>query len=282
MNTLGGFWVEVWQDWVTTIEATKYEPQREVPGAIAPPRLTHHRTTYPGGGASNVVMAVAVLFVGLLDLPTIPETEQRRKASLGYARNLDSGITVAVPHMTLEGFFRPPSLGVIHFSFARLKIIRSCRRRAHSSANLRSRVRASLFVGWLLCEAARSSRLFRVLSIYWQLVRRCPVRQKPVFFRNRTKIRLSEDLYFQIAFTVTMGPWDSQIRYCCERLRGVHYTTTAWSYIYSEIRLDHLKRSTKWVVWATPQIVSDQRGSTRAILAEKMSSTINRVCRRIL
>ena len=96
----------------------------------------------------------------------IPETEQRRKASLGYARNLVSGITVAVPHMTLEGFFRPPSLGVIHFSFARLKRIRSCRRRAHSSANLRSRVRASLFVGWLLCEAARSSRLFRVLSIY--------------------------------------------------------------------------------------------------------------------
>ena len=43
---------------------------------------------------------------------------------------------------------------------AQLKRKRGWRRRARDSANLRSRLRASLFVGWALCDAVR---FFRIL-----------------------------------------------------------------------------------------------------------------------
>ena len=44
---------------MTTTEAIKLEPQREVTGTTAAPTPIDHSTAYPGGGASKNMMAVA-------------------------------------------------------------------------------------------------------------------------------------------------------------------------------------------------------------------------------
>ena len=140
---------------VTTIEAIKCEPQREVTRAIAAPTLTHHSTSYPGGGTSKVIMALAIPFFRPARLAKNHENPANEQKNGGYARDLDSCITVL---LFRTWHLRASSAHPRHLSCA-TKRTRGWRRRARGSANLLSCLRASLFVGWALCDAAR---LFRI------------------------------------------------------------------------------------------------------------------------
>ena len=95
---------------VTTIEAIKREPQREVTGAIAAPTLTYHSTSHPGGGASKVIMAAEIpIFMPARSANNHENLAKERKNG-GYARDPDSYITAAVPHVALESSLRPPQI----------------------------------------------------------------------------------------------------------------------------------------------------------------------------
>ena len=80
----------------------------------------------------------------------------------GYARDLDSFITAAVPHVAREGPLRPPqdTLRVIASYPAGPKRKRGWRRRACDNANLRYGLGSSLFVGGALCDAVSLFRFF--------------------------------------------------------------------------------------------------------------------------
>ena len=93
---------------VTTIEARKREPQQEVTGAIAAPTPTDHRTPYPGGGASKVIMAAAIpMFWPARSASNLENLAKEQKIG-EYSRDLDSCINAAVPLVDLEGSPRPP------------------------------------------------------------------------------------------------------------------------------------------------------------------------------
>ena len=95
---------------VTTTEAIKREPQREATGAIAAPTPTDHSTSYPGGGASKVIMAAAIPIFRPARSANNHENQANKHKNGGYARDLDSCITVAVPHVALEDSLRPPKI----------------------------------------------------------------------------------------------------------------------------------------------------------------------------
>ena len=58
-STCQGQYAAVWAISTITTEAINREPQRVTTGATAVLTATDHRTAYPGGGASNKIMAVA-------------------------------------------------------------------------------------------------------------------------------------------------------------------------------------------------------------------------------
>ena len=96
---------------VTTIEAIKREPQREGTGPIAAPTPTDHRMSYPGGGASKVIMAAATPhFFGLLDRPIITKPEQTSKKT---EDTLETSIT-ASPLLFRTWRLRAPSAHTRH------------------------------------------------------------------------------------------------------------------------------------------------------------------------
>ena len=82
---------------MSTTETITPEPQREATGTAAPRTPTGHSTAYPGGGASETIMAAVV--------PTLqpgPCVEPHESPVIdpktgGYAQEIDSPIAVAVP-----------------------------------------------------------------------------------------------------------------------------------------------------------------------------------------
>ena len=104
VNTFGGVSGDSWPlRSVTTIEVTKREPQREMTGSIAGTTPTHHRRSYPVGGASKVIVAAAIKFFRPARSANNHETRANEQKNGGYARDLDSCIAAAVPHVALEG-----------------------------------------------------------------------------------------------------------------------------------------------------------------------------------
>ena len=81
---------------VTTTEAIKREPQREVAGAIAPPTPTDRSTSYPGGGASNTITAAASPYFRPARSSNHHDNRENEQNGRGYARDLDICTTVAV------------------------------------------------------------------------------------------------------------------------------------------------------------------------------------------
>ena len=88
---------------VTTIEAIKCGPQREVTGEMS--TTTDRSTSYPGGGASRQTMAVT-------SRPARSDNNHENRAdeqeNEGYARDLDSCIPAHVAHVAREGSLRQP------------------------------------------------------------------------------------------------------------------------------------------------------------------------------
>ena len=150
---------------VTTIEAIKSESQQEVTGAIASP--TDHRTSYPGGGVSEVIMAAAIPTFRPARSASNHENLANGQKNGGYPRDLDSCTTASLLLFStwrLRVFSAHPRHPESDsFLSCATKKKRGWRRRARDSANLRSRLRASLFVGWALCDTVCSSSLFRII-----------------------------------------------------------------------------------------------------------------------
>ena len=69
---------------------------------------TDHNTSYPGGGASNVIMAAASPISRPARSAGNDDSPANEIKNVEYARDLDSCITAAVPDLALEGFLRPP------------------------------------------------------------------------------------------------------------------------------------------------------------------------------
>ena len=93
---------------VTTIAATKREPQRGATGEIATPTPTDRSTSYPGGGALKKNMAAASPIFRPARSANHNENRANQQKKRGCARDLDSCIPVAVPRVALEGSLRPP------------------------------------------------------------------------------------------------------------------------------------------------------------------------------
>ena len=75
---------------VATIEALKREPQlEELTGAIATPTPTAHRTSYLGGGASDIIMAAASPMFRPARSGKYHEHLTNEPKNAGYARDLD-------------------------------------------------------------------------------------------------------------------------------------------------------------------------------------------------
>ena len=85
------------------------------------------------------------------------------------------------------------------------KIKRGWRRRARDNASRRSRLRSSLFVGWVLCDVVHYSRLFRLI-VCLTIIRRFRIGVKLVFFTKTN----SNSNYFPIigfvAVFINKGP----------------------------------------------------------------------------
>ena len=86
---------------VTTIEAMKREPQREVTGLKDARTTTDHNSTSPPcGGASKVDMVAASPIFRPARSPNNHENRAKeRNNGYIYARDLDSCIIAAVPHV---------------------------------------------------------------------------------------------------------------------------------------------------------------------------------------
>ena len=127
------------------------------------------------------------------------ENRANEQKNREYARDLDSCITVALPHVALEGSLRPPKTHPESDSFlscATKKKKRGWRRRARDNAKLRSRLRSLLFVGWALGDAVHYSRLFRI-TLVCQLRLRFPIGRTQTHFFFEIKLKLIENkIYF--------------------------------------------------------------------------------------
>ena len=84
---------------MATTEVVTREPQREATGTTAVPMPTDHSTSYPGGGASKTIMAVAIPTFQPARCAKLHENQVIGPKNGGHARDLDSCITVAVPPM---------------------------------------------------------------------------------------------------------------------------------------------------------------------------------------
>ena len=93
------------------------------------------------------------------------ESRANEQKNRGFAPDPDSCITVAVPHVRGAWGLPPPTqdtLRVIASYYPAPPKRKRGWRRARDSANLRSRLRSSLCVGWAFCDAVRYSTLFRI------------------------------------------------------------------------------------------------------------------------
>ena len=83
---------------MTTIEATKREPQRDATGAIAAPTPTDHSTSYPSGGASRKSWPQAQFF-SLFDRPNRSKTLRSTQNTEGTRKPSMVAIAVAAPRV---------------------------------------------------------------------------------------------------------------------------------------------------------------------------------------
>ena len=149
---------------VTSIEAIKREPQQEVTGAIAAPTPTHHSTSYPGGGASKVIMAAAIPIFR----PARSANNRENRANEQKTEDTLETSIAASPLLFHKWRLRAPSAHLRHpesgsfLSCATKKKKRPWRWRARGSANLRSRLA-------LLCLLAGRCATQRVLPGYSEI-----------------------------------------------------------------------------------------------------------------
>ena len=84
---------------MTTTEAINREPQQMATGAPAAPTRTDHSTSYPGGGASKKVMAVASPIFQPARSPKQHENREIDRKYRGCAQEFDSCTAIAVPRV---------------------------------------------------------------------------------------------------------------------------------------------------------------------------------------
>ena len=95
---------------MTTTEATTREPQPEATGTIAAPTLTDHSTSYPGGGASKPIMAVAIPTFQPARCSNPIKNRVIDPKTGGYAQDFDNTIAVPVSPVAFQGSLRPPKI----------------------------------------------------------------------------------------------------------------------------------------------------------------------------
>ena len=192
---------------VTTIEAIKREPQRETTGAIAAPTPTDHSISYPGRGASKIIMAAA----SPIFRPARSANNHENLANEQKTEDTLETSIAASPLLFRTWRLRASSAHPRHpesdsfLSCATKKKKRLAAARTRQRKPSLSSTRVAVF-GWALCDAVRSSRLFRILfrlttinSMPFPHSTSIIGDQNTFFFQIKLKF------YFQQAFPVKMG-----------------------------------------------------------------------------